>query len=146
MTGTNVELMFGQGTIKIEVDPQVEVVVVEKPPMELLPDPIAAVQDAIETPHQPVDRASVPPLRKYAQGKRTACIAICDITRPVPNGLILPVLIRALLGAGLPASGITVLIATGLHRPNQGKELSELIGDEWVERTVSHVDYRDIRL
>ena len=27
---------------------------------------------------------------------------------------------------------ITVLIATGLHRPNEGKELEELIGDPWV--------------
>ena len=136
--GTVVELMFGQGTVQVEVDPDVEVVVVEKPPMQLLPDPTAAVQNAIEAPQvQAAGGVMVPPLREYALGKRTACILICDITRPVPNGLILPVLVRALLDAGISASEITVLVATGLHRPNEGEELSELIGDEWVEQTVS---------
>ena len=28
-------------------------------------------------------------------------------------------------------------MATGLHRPNEGAELTELIGDEWVLRTVA---------
>eukprot|EP01046_Picozoa_sp_COSAG06_P055468 COSAG06_NODE_10203_length_1728_cov_1.074279_1_plen_184_part_10 len=139
-----VELMFGRGTVEVDIDPQVEVVVVEKPPMELLPNPSAAVQQAIETPQQAAAggaAAPVPPLREYAQGKQTACILICDITRPVPNGLNLPVLVRALLEAGVPASGITVLVATGLHRPNEGEELSELIGDEWVEQTVTCVNH-----
>ena len=111
--------------------------------MKLLPDPTAAVQRAIEAPQQPVGGAAVtvPPLLEQARGKRSACILICDITRPVPNGLNLPVLVRALLEAGVPASGITVLVATGLHRPNEGEELSELIGDEWVEQTVTCVNH-----
>jgi nickel-dependent lactate racemase len=29
-----------------------------------------------------------------------------------------------------------VLVATGLHRPNEGAELEELVGDPWVLRTV----------
>ena len=29
-----------------------------------------------------------------------------------------------------------MLVATGLHRPNLGAELEELIGDPWVLRTV----------
>jgi nickel-dependent lactate racemase len=33
---------------------------------------------------------------------------------------------------GIQSEQITVLIATGLHRPNEGKELEELIGDSWV--------------
>lgn len=138
-----VELMFGRGTVEVDIDPQVEVVVVEKPPMDLLADPAAAVRQAIESPQQAAGGAAapVPPLREYAQGKQTACILICDITRPVPNGLNLPVLVRALLEAGVPASGITVLVATGLHRPNEGEELSELIGDEWVEQTVTCVNH-----
>ena len=37
----------------------------------------------------------------------------------------------------MPASGITVLVATGLHRPNEGDELAELIGDPWVQATVT---------
>jgi nickel-dependent lactate racemase len=45
-------------------------------------------------------------------------------------------MVRALLDAGMPASAITILVATGLHRPNEGAELAELIGDPWVMQTV----------
>jgi nickel-dependent lactate racemase len=30
----------------------------------------------------------------------------------------------------MPKEEITVLVATGLHRPNEGDELSELVGSE----------------
>src|SRR5947209_17836809 len=46
----------------------------------------------------------------------------------------------------MPASGITVLVATALHRPNLGTELEELVGDPWVLRTVrveNHYARRD---
>lgn len=89
-----------------------------------------AVTGALANPVQ------TPPLAQAARGKKTACILICDITRPVPNGVILPPLIRELLAAGVPASGITVLVATGLHRPNEGQELAELVGNPWVLETV----------
>lgn len=48
---------------------------------------------------------------------------------------------RRLLDAGLRADRITVLVATGLHRPNEGAELRELIGDEWVLRTVGILNH-----
>jgi nickel-dependent lactate racemase len=54
---------------------------------------------------------------------------VCDITRPVPNKMILPPLLRILEAAGVPRAGITVLVATGLHRPNEGEELVELVGE-----------------
>jgi nickel-dependent lactate racemase len=83
----------------------------------------------------------VPALSALARGKRSACILICDITRPVPNGLFLAPLIRGLLDAGIPSARITVLVATGLHRANEGTELAELVGDPWVLDTVSAVNH-----
>ncbi len=41
----------------------------------------------------------------------------------------------------MPRSGITVLVATGLHRPNEGPELAELVGDPWVLATVNVVNH-----
>tara|TARA_B100001964_G_scaffold120331_1_gene133656 strand:+ start:39 stop:1178 length:1140 start_codon:yes stop_codon:yes gene_type:complete len=75
-------------------------------------------------------------LDELARGCKSACILICDITRPVPNGLFLGPMIRRLLAQGLAAEAITVLVATGLHRPNEGAELEELVGDPWVLETV----------
>lgn len=70
------------------------------------------------------------PLAEIAKGKKTACILICDITRPVPNKVILPQILKTIEDAGVPRNGITILIATGLHRPNEGEELVELVGED----------------
>src|ERR1700730_9632069 len=70
------------------------------------------------------------PLAEIARGRRNACILVCDITRPVPNKLILPPLLRILHEQGLKRQDILILIATGLHRPNEGAELEELVGAE----------------
>ena len=40
----------------------------------------------------------------------------------------------------MAAQAITVLVATGLHRPNEGRELHELVGDDWVLQTVDVVN------
>jgi nickel-dependent lactate racemase len=93
-------------------------------PAEPLPNPEAALEAAIKNP------IATRPLAELARGKKTACIVVCDITRPVPNKLILPPLVKTLEAAGVPRSGITILVATGLHRPNEGEELIELVGAE----------------
>jgi lactate racemase len=88
-----------------------------------LPDPAAALDAALKNP------TGTRPLAELARGRKDACILICDITRPVPNRLILPPMLRTLEAAGVPRDKITILIATGLHRPNEGAELIELVGE-----------------
>jgi nickel-dependent lactate racemase len=68
------------------------------------------------------------PLAELARGRKDACILVCDITRPVPNRVILPPMLRTLEQAGIPRDSILILIATGLHRPNEGAELVEMLG------------------
>ena len=53
----------------------------------------------------------------------------------MPNGLFLPILVEQLLH-GLAAERIKIVVATGLHRPNEGEELAELVGSRWVMETV----------
>lgn len=130
-----VELNYGRGTLPVELPDDCEVTVIAKEKMPVIADPVAAVERAL---HQPV---GAPPLAERARDARCACILICDITRPVPNGVILPPLIRELLDAGMRAEDITVLVATGLHRPNEGAELAELVGDPWVQETVKVVNH-----
>ena len=121
-----VDLLYGKTGLSVAFDDDLDVTVVAKPPMPLVELPVAAVRHALATP------VGCPPLTELAAGKRSACILICDVTRPVPNGLFLRRLVETLLGAGIDASNITVLVATGLHRPNLGDELAELVGDAWV--------------
>jgi lactate racemase len=95
-----------------------------------LPDAQGAIAAALRNP------VGCPPLAELARGRRNACILVCDITRPVPNRLILPPLLQTLEEQGIARSDILILIATGLHRPNEGPELTEMLGPEVV------VDYR----
>ncbi len=134
----DVDLNYGKGSLAVHLPAELRVTVIRKPPMPVASDAHAAVRAALEHP------VGARPLREEARGKRTACILICDITRPVPNALLLQPLVRDLLEAGVPAAGITVLVATGLHRPNLGEELEELVGDPWVLRTV-RVENHDAR-
>ncbi len=125
-----VEMNYGRGTLPIELDDELEVTVIRKPEMPILSDPVAATAQAFTHP------VGCPPLAELARTARTACILICDITRPVPNGTLLPPMIRTLLDAGMKAEDIRVIVATGLHRPNEGDELAEVVGDPWVMETV----------
>jgi nickel-dependent lactate racemase len=131
-------LLYGKGELPVELSDDWDVTVFRKQRMPLLDDPAGAMRAALASP------VGAPPLAEAARGCRTACVLICDITRPVPNGLILPALVKQLLEAGLLPENIRVLVATGLHRPNEGAELAELVGDEWVLGTV-RVENHDAR-
>jgi nickel-dependent lactate racemase len=107
-----------------------EPTVVRKRPLPKLPDPHGAIRSVLDAP------TGSPPLAALAERRRSACILICDITRPVPNRLFLRPMIDTMLAAGIPRDRISVLVATGLHRPNLGSELAELVGDPWVLENV----------
>jgi nickel-dependent lactate racemase len=91
-----------------------------------LPDAEAAIADALRRP------IASRPLTEVARGRRNACILVCDITRPVPNRLLLPPILRTLEEQGIARRDILLLIATGLHRPNEGPELREMLGPDIV--------------
>ncbi len=123
---TTVEILYGRSGLRVALPTGARATVIGKRPLPKLRDAAAAVRDALARP------IAAPPLRELAQRRRSACILICDITRPVPNHLFLRPLIEGMLAAGMPRERITVLVATGLHRPNEGAELEELLGDPWV--------------
>ncbi|HVW38646.1 MAG TPA: lactate racemase domain-containing protein, partial [Pirellulales bacterium] len=87
-----------------------------------LANPVAALAERLARP------TGAAPLAELARGRSSACILICDITRPVPNELILSPVLATLERAGIPREQITILVATGLHRPNEGEELIEMVG------------------
>ena len=130
-----VELPYGKGRLPVTFDGTLEVTVLEKPPMPLVADPHMAVRQALAS------AVGSPALADIAADKQSACILVCDITRPVPNGLFLRPMVETLLAAGINADNITLLIATGLHRPNEGAELRALIDDQWVCDRVAVVNH-----
>ena len=70
-----------------------------------------------------------PSLRELAVGKKRCTIIISDHTRPVPSRDILPPMLRQ-LREGNPNIEVTLLVATGFHRPTTTKELEAKLGEE----------------
>lgn len=103
-------------------------------PAPPLADTGAAIADSLIRP------IGTPALVEMARGRTDACIVICDITRPVPNGALLPPILAALAEAGIGRDRVTILIATGTHRPNVGEELVSLVGQD-VARSVRIVNH-----
>jgi nickel-dependent lactate racemase len=92
-----------------------------------LANPEEAIAEVLAKP------TGTPPLADLARGRKNACIVICDVTRPVPNRLLLVPMLQTLEEAGISRDDILILIATGLHRPNQGNELEEMVGPDIVK-------------
>lgn len=103
-----------------------------------LADPLAAVHDALGVP------IAGPPLARIVRPGMKAAIVVSDITRPVPNAIILPPVLETLEDGGVRRDDITVIIGTGLHRPSRGDERVRLLGDEIASRyrVIDH-DARD---
>ncbi|NQT37160.1 MAG: nickel-dependent lactate racemase [Planctomycetes bacterium] len=117
-----VHLAYGRTGLQVELPSANVVKCLGYQPAEPVDDPLRAVRRSLESP------IGTPPLAQLARGCRNACVAICDVTRPVPNAQLLAPLLATLEAAGIPRSEILVLIATGLHRPNEGDELAEMVG------------------
>ncbi|MCL2743027.1 MAG: nickel-dependent lactate racemase [Planctomycetaceae bacterium] len=116
------ELAYGKKKLAIEL-PENNVVKVlnikSAPPLE---EPAEDVRQKLLHPNGTL------PLFEIAAGKQTACIVICDITRPVPNKIILPPMLETLENAGIKPKDITILVGTGLHRASFPEEKDEMLG------------------
>jgi nickel-dependent lactate racemase len=121
---------YGRGHVDLALPADAIPTIIRKKPLPKLDDPNVAVVEALKKP------IASAPLSQLVKGRNSACILICDITRPVPNHLFLRPMIETMLAGGIPRENICVLVATGLHRPNLGEELAELVGDPWVLETV----------
>lgn len=122
MTHQSTHLLCGEKRLALDVPAAVQIM--EMAPIASLADPGAAVVEALRSP------IASPSLAQVAKGKQSACVVISDFTRPVPNRIILPPLLRTLEQNGIPREAITILIATGMHRPNLGAELEALVGPQ----------------
>lgn len=89
---------------------------------------------------RPIDS---PRLSELARGKKNCVIIISDHTRPVPSRDIIPNMLLE-LREGNPDIEVTLLVATGFHRPTSTAELAAKLGSRIMEscRIVVH-DCRD---
>jgi nickel-dependent lactate racemase len=125
-----IDLLYGRGKLAVDFPDHLQVTTVRKRAMAAATDPAGDLKKAFQAP------TAAAPLRELTRTRKTACILVCDITRPVPHGLLLPPLVAELVAGGIAKENILILVATGLHRPNEGEELREVIGSDAVFKTV----------
>jgi lactate racemase len=117
-----VHLEYGRTGLEVELPDRNLVGCLQYRPANPLADADGAVRQCLTHP------TGTPPLHELARGRSNACVAICDVTRPVPNAVLLPPILETLEAAGIPRREILILVATGMHRPNLGQELVEIVG------------------
>ena len=87
---------------------------------------VELIREALEHP------IGTPRLRELAKGKHKVVLVTSDHTRAVPSKLTLPILLEE-IRSGNPDADITILIATGLHRPTTEEEQRRMFGDAIVD-------------
>jgi len=130
-----VTLKYGKEGIPLEIEETPGFVGVMMPSdPEPIKDPMAKIEESLRKPIESK------PLADIARGRKNACIVVSDITRPVPNTLILPPLLKIIEAAGVPRSEITILISTGIHRPSTEDEHVRLVGPDIIKlyKVVDH--------
>lgn len=132
--GMRIRLDYGKTGLNADFPDANLAAVLTLAPAPPLADPPQAIRKALDHPLHAL------PLTHSAQGKKSACIVVCDLTRPVPNAVLLPPLLEQLARAGIGDNAVTVLIATGTHRPNTPEEIVQLLGVDLAHRlrVVNH--------
>jgi nickel-dependent lactate racemase len=133
-----VNVAFGKTGLALELPDGYRYRVLEARSAKPLPDAAKALENALDSP------VGAPPLTELARGRRSAAISVCDITRPAPNRQVLPPILRRLEQAGIPSEAITILIATGLHRPASSQEIREIVGESSSRYRVLNHDARNL--
>ena len=88
-----VKLSYGRTGLEVELPDERVVRTLAYKEADPLPEPRESLAQLLANP------MGSPPLSELAKGKRSACILICDITRPVPNETILTPVLETLEAA-----------------------------------------------
>lgn len=83
-------------------------------------------------------------LADLAEGKKRITVITSDHTRPVPSAITMPILLEEIRSKN-PDAEITILIATGFHRPTTHEEMVDKFGKEIVdnEKIIVHESGKD---
>lgn len=125
-------------TIELDVPDRNYLGSAEQPRLPAVADPVDEIRRALAAP------LGSPRLAELARGKRRVAIAVTDITRYCPDGLVADALLDELRRAGVPDSAITFILGLGSHRAMTPDEIAAKLGARVVERfrSLNH-DWKD---
>jgi nickel-dependent lactate racemase len=127
-------LLYGNKVLDIQIPDNT--VIYESSYSPQIESPEEVVLKAIRNPIQSL------PLKEALNYRRSddVVIVVSDITRPIPYSKFLTKILNEVESAGVQRESIVILIATGMHRPNDRKEQEEMFGRDICKkyRIVNH--------
>lgn len=128
-----VKLPYGKDFIELEVDDNVDILVSQAGEFKAEKSEEDLVREALSNP------IGSEKLSDLVKGKEKITIITSDHTRPVPSHITMPILLEEIRSTN-PEADITILIATGFHRPTTHEELVNKFGEEIVnnEKIIVH--------
>jgi len=133
MTMQTYSIPCGKRLIPIQVPDHVPVQYVESRRLEPISDVKRAVEDALRRP------IGSKQLRELVKPGQKVALVVTDITRKLPEEIIVPILLKELQSGGIAKTDITAVVATGTHRPDTPQELLEKFGD--VVNEISFINH-----
>jgi nickel-dependent lactate racemase len=117
-----VEIPYRSGTVGVEVPDGA--LVLRPVDLPALPEPSQALLEGLRRP------LAGPSLQEIVRPGAKVVVVFPDITRPMPNKVVLPPLLGELRRLGAASDDVTLLCSTGTHRPATPGELEELVGPD----------------
>jgi nickel-dependent lactate racemase len=116
---STVRLDFGRTGLDLEVPDGIDVDVLRPREVASMGEDAAAdaVRAALRSPSSGLPLASLVP------AGAVVAVSVCDVTRPFPARIVLPVLLEE-----LPGRRVRLCVATGSHRPCTSTELDAMFG------------------
>ena len=121
-------LAYGRKGLPVELPDEANVTVLEPRFVPGLPDEIAACKATLRSPR------GRPPLQALVGPADRVAVVFSDLTRPMPNDRVLPVLLEELRLAGVPDEQIVLINGLGTHRAQSDAELRQMLGQALVDR------------
>ena len=131
----SIKILYGDEGYSLTIKNNWKPTIIRKPKMPLIKSIKKAVTNAFLNP---INSLSLSDLAKDAN---SACILVCDVTRPVPNNLFIEKLVNTLIISGISKDNILILIATGLHRPAPKEEINQIIGSKHILNNIKIVNH-----
>ncbi len=121
------ELLYGKKTVTFDLPRKWE-------PDLFRPNPILPAEDPIREVIQSLDNPYGNRRLEHFSGVTSVAISVSDETRPVPNDLILPSLLKRLHQMGISKSAIRILVAPGLHSPTPESRIANILPSDIIDQ------------
>jgi len=140
MVNVKVSIPYGSTHLTVSFPDNISVKLLIPRNVPGLRDPRVRIREALKKP------IGSKPLSEIISSRdiRKAVIIISDLTRPVPDNIILPEILRELNSSGIGKDKITIVVATGAHTPPSFEEIKNRIGEE-VVRNVSKIEIHNAK-